>query len=117
MRRLMLGLSQTNLGDALGLTFQQVQKYEKGMNRIGASRLQQLAHVLQVSVPFFFDGIPDSGALAKGARTAPQSNDYVFEFLASSEGLALPKAYMQIKNSTLQRRIVDLVEHIADDRD
>ena len=114
MRRLMLGMSQTKLGDALGLTFQQVQKYEKGINRIGASRLQQLAHVLQVSVPFFFDG--NSVSLANGARTS-RSNDYVFEFLASSDGLALTKAYMQIKNPTLQRRIVDLVEHIADDRD
>src|ERR1700678_1752014 len=58
MRRMMLGMSQEKLGDALGLTFQQVQKYEKGTNRIGASRLQQISHILQVPVAFFFEGAP-----------------------------------------------------------
>jgi transcriptional regulator with XRE-family HTH domain len=112
MRRMMLGLSQTTLADAIGLTFQQVQKYEKGTNRMGASRLQQIAHVLQVPVPFFFEGAPDLSVLPKGTAAAP-STTYVSEFLATSDGLALTKAFMEIRNAKLRRRIVDLVEQIA----
>jgi len=96
MRRMMLGMSQEQLGDGLGLTFQQVQKYEKGTNRISASRLQQAAGILQVPVPFFFEGAPGSYHKADGlSETA--SPAYVFEFLATSEGLALTKAFMRIK--------------------
>src|SRR6266702_2401565 len=98
MRRMMLGMSQEKLGDALGLTFQQVQKYEKGTNRIGASRLQQISNILQVPVSFFFEGA---------------SPAYVSDFLATSDGLSLTKSFMKIKNSKLRRRIVDLVEQIA----
>ena len=111
MRRIMLGMSQEKLGDALGLTFQQVQKYEKGTNRIGASRLQQIAHFLQVPVSFFFEGGPDLAGPA-GTMEAP-SPSYVSDFLATSEGLALTKAFMQIKDPKLRRRIVDLVSQIA----
>jgi len=113
MRRMMLGMSQEKLGDALGLTFQQVQKYEKGTNRIGASRLQQIAHFLQVPVSFFFEGAPDmpSGALS-GTAEAP-SPAYVADFLGSSDGLALTKAFMRIKDPKLRRRIVDLVSQIV----
>jgi transcriptional regulator with XRE-family HTH domain len=115
MRRMMLGMSQEKLGDALSLTFQQVQKYEKGTNRIGASRLQQIAHFLQVPVSFFFEGAPDlpAGGLA-GMIEAP-SPAYISDFLASSDGLALTKAFMQIKDAKLRRRIVDLVSQIAGD--
>src|SRR3954466_12148836 len=88
MRRLMLRMSQMTLADAIGLTFQQVQKYEKGTNRMGASRLQQIAHVLQVSVPFFFEGAPSLQGLPNGTEAAP-STTYVAEFLATSDGLAL----------------------------
>src|SRR6187455_2972368 len=95
MRRMMLGMSQEKLGDALGLTFQQVQKYEKGTNRIGASRLQQIAHFLQVPVAFFFEGAPDFPAGLAGATEAP-SPSYVSDFLATSDGLALTKAFMRI---------------------
>ena len=113
MRRMMLGMSQEKLGDALGLTFQQVQKYEKGANRIGASRLQQIAHILQVPVSFFFDGAPSvPGYQPTGLAEAP-SPAYVSDFLATSDGLALTKAFMGIKNAKLRRRIVDLVEQIA----
>jgi transcriptional regulator with XRE-family HTH domain len=112
MRRMMLGMSQEKLGDALGLTFQQVQKYEKGTNRIGASRLQQIAHFLQVPVSFFFEGGPDLPAGPAGTMEAP-SPSYVSDFLATSEGLALTKAFMQIKDPKLRRRIVDLVSQIA----
>ena len=115
MRRMMLGMSQTTLGDALGLTFQQVQKYEKGANRIGASRLQHIAHILQVPVPFFFDGAPNvPGHKVDGMAGAP-SPAYVADFLATSDGLNLTKAFMRIKNAKLRRRIVDLVEEIAGD--
>ena len=113
MRRMMLAMSQTDLGDALGLTFQQVQKYEKGTNRVGASRLQHISHVLQVPVAFFFEGAPHQPGQPKGLGEAP-SPAYVFDFLATSDGLALTKAFMRIKESKLRRRIVDLVEEIAE---
>ena len=112
MRRKMLGLSQEKLGDALGLTFQQVQKYEKGTNRISASRLQQLTHILQVPVEFFFAGAPHVAGRPKGLSEAP-SPAYVSDFLATSDGLALTKAFTQIKNKKLRRSIVDLVGGIA----
>jgi transcriptional regulator with XRE-family HTH domain len=115
MRRMMLSMSQEKLGDALGLTFQQVQKYEKGTNRIGASRLQQIAQILQVPVSFFFEGAPTAttiGVRVDGLSEAP-SPAYVSDFLATPDGLALTKAFMKIKDSKLRRRIVDLVEQIA----
>jgi transcriptional regulator with XRE-family HTH domain len=105
-------MSQEKLGDALGLTFQQVQKYEKGTNRIGASRLQQIAHILQVPVSFFFEGAPHSSGHTGGMSETP-SPAYVADFLATSDGLSLTKAFMRIKSSKLRRRIVDLVEQIA----
>jgi transcriptional regulator with XRE-family HTH domain len=118
MRRMMLSMSQEKLGDALGLTFQQVQKYEKGTNRIGASRLQQISHILQVPVAFFFEGAPNLSAThaGDGMKEAP-SPAYVSDFLATSEGLALTKAFMRIKDAKLRRRIVDLVEEIAGEKD
>ena len=111
MRRMMLSMSQEKLGDALSLTFQQVQKYEKGTNRIGASRLQQISNILQVPVSFFFEGAPDSGG-ASGFSDAP-SPTYVSDFLATSDGLALTRAFMRIEDAKLRRKIVDLVEQIA----
>src|SRR6516162_10119944 len=104
LRRTLLGMSQEKLGDAIGLTFQQVQKYEKGANRIGASRLQQIAHTLQVPVSFFFEGAPMEGAPLDADAPSPS---FVSDFLASADGLALTKAFMQIKDSKLRRRIVD----------
>ena len=112
MRRMMLSMSQEKLGGALGLTFQQVQKYEKGTNRIGASRLQQISHILQVPVAFFFEGAPNLNPQGDGMSEAP-SPTYVSDFLATSDGLALTKAFMEIKEPKLRRRIVDLVEEIA----
>src|SRR6187551_373194 len=113
MRRMMLSMSQEKLGDALDLTFQQVQKYEKGANRIGASRLQQIAHILQVPVSFFFDGAPNASGQAHDGFSEAPSPAYVSDFLATSDGLALTKAFMGIKDAKLRRRIVDLVEQIA----
>ncbi len=114
MRRLMLGMSQEKLGDGLGLTFQQVQKYEKGTNRMGASRLQHISQLLQVPVPFFFEGAPHLPGQPKGIGEAP-SPAYVSDFLATTDGLALTKAFMRIKDPGLRRRIVQLVEEIAGD--
>ena len=111
MRRMMLGMSQTSLGDALGITFQQVQKYETGANRISASRLQHISHILQVPVPFFFEGAPDQPRGASG----PATPTYVSEFLSSTDGLALVKAFPKIKEAKLRRRVVQLVEEIAGD--
>ncbi len=114
MRRMMLGMSQEKLGDALGLTFQQVQKYEKGTNRIGASRLQQISIILQVPVAFFFEGAPHlAGESGPQGTDAAPSPAYVSDFLATSDGLSLTKAFMRIKDSKLRRRIVDLVQQIA----
>jgi transcriptional regulator with XRE-family HTH domain len=90
MRRMMLGMSQSKLGDGLGITFQQVQKYEKGTNRMGASRLQHISHILQVPVPLFFEGAPHVPGQPKGNGEA-SSPAYVSEFLASTDGLALTK--------------------------
>lgn len=115
MRRMMLGMSQEKLGDALSLTFQQVQKYEKGTNRIGASRLQQIAHFLQVPVAFFFEGAPELPAHGMGGVVDAPSPAYVSDFLATTDGLALTKAFMRIKDPKLRRRIVDLVSQIAGD--
>lgn len=112
MRRIMLGMSQEKLGDALGLTFQQVQKYEKGTNRIGASRLQQIAEILQVPVSFMFEGGPAGPTPSSGLSEAP-SPAYVSDFLATSEGLALTRAFTRITDPKLRRSIVDLVEQMA----
>jgi transcriptional regulator with XRE-family HTH domain len=112
MRRMMLGMSQEKLGDALDLTFQQVQKYEKGTNRIGASRLQHISLILQVPVAFFFEGAPATPGHPAEMGEAP-SPAYVSDFLASSEGLALTKAFMRIRDPKVRRRVVDLVEAIV----
>lgn len=114
MRRMMLSLSQEKLGVALGLTFQQIQKYEKGVNRIGSSRLQQIANFLQVPVAYFFEGGPDSVSANTAAAPAP-SPAYVTDFLASSDGLALVKAFQSIKSKNVRRRLVDFVESIVED--
>lgn len=110
MRRLMLNMSQTALGDAIGISFQQVQKYERGANRISASRLQQMANVLQVPVPFFFEGLPTHSATSKGKASLLAS---VTECLATTDGLSLCKSFMQIKSRNLRVAIVHLVEDLA----
>ena len=119
MRRQMLGITQGELGKRLNLSFQQVQKYEKGTNRIGASRLQQISSILQVPISFFFEGSPREPGEHKGARgegETPPLPTYVTDFLATSDGLALTKAFMQIKDANLRRRIVSLVQEITGER-
>ena len=114
MRRTMLGMSQSRLGELLGVTFQQVQKYEKGTNRIGASRLQHISDILQVPVAFFFEGAPHIAGMPPPAEfdEAP-SPAYVSDFLATSDGLSLTKAFMRIPDAKLRRRIVELVQQIV----
>ena len=114
MRRMMLGMSQEKLADALGLTFQQVQKYEKGTNRISASRLQAISQILDAPVHFFFEGAPQMGKGTHGLGESP-SPAYVTDFLTTSDGLALVKAFVKIKDAGLRRSIVRMVEAITTD--
>lgn len=113
MRRMMLSMSQERLGEQLGVTFQQVQKYEKGSNRIGASRLQEIARVLQVPVAFFFEDAPGDTNTASGFGES-QSSGFVTDFLTSSEGLSLNRAFVRIGDATVRRRVIELVEALAD---
>jgi transcriptional regulator with XRE-family HTH domain len=115
MRRKMLAMSQEKLGAALGLTFQQVQKYEKGATRISASRLQQMSHVLQVPVEFFFEGAPNASA-PHGSNRSAFSMAQINDFVSDSDGLRLIGAFMRI-DVALRRRIVMLVQEIAGDDD
>lgn len=112
MRRMLVGLSQEKLGDALGVTFQQIQKYEKGANRIGASRLHQIAQVLGVPVSFFYDGAAPAEGVTAGFAEAPVL-DHVADFLATSEGLHLNKAFVRIQDAGVRRKLVALVEAMA----
>jgi transcriptional regulator with XRE-family HTH domain len=115
MRRLMLDMSQADLADGLGLTFQQVQKYEKGINRVSASRLHHISRILQVPVPFFFEGAPAATGIrpSAGETAEAPSPVYVADFLVTSDGLSLVKAFMCIKDAKLRRAIVRLVEEIT----
>lgn len=106
-RRLVLGISQDDLGKAVGVSFQQIQKYEKGANRIGASRLQKLSHALQVPISYFFEGM--------GGSEADDEADNIVAFLATSQGLALAKGFMRIRSSAVRRRILDFVAAVAND--
>jgi len=114
MRRVLVGMSQEKLGDALGLTFQQVQKYEKGTNRIGASRLQQIAAVLTVPVSFFFEDAPGQDAGLAGPAEQ-KSSAFIVDFLSTSEGLQLNRAFVRIKDPRVRRRVVDLVSSLGAD--
>lgn len=112
LRRNMLGMSQERLGEQLGITFQQVQKYEKGTNRVGASRLQAISSILEVPAAYFFENAP--GAAATGLEEEHQPN-YVVDFLSSSEGLKLNRAFVRISDPKVRGRIIDLVRALADD--
>jgi transcriptional regulator with XRE-family HTH domain len=114
LRRMMLGMSQEKLGESLGITFQQIQKYEKGTNRIGASRLQHIARVLTMPVSYFFEGAPGMVATlaSDGLSDAPPTN-YVVDFLSTNEGIQLNKAFVRIKDPKLRRRVIDLVRTMA----
>ena len=118
-RRMLLGMSQEKLGERLGLTFQQVQKYEKGVNRIGASRLFDLSQVLQVPIQFFYEDAPGSLKQAPGEHGAGFADrggeSYIVEFLNTRDGLELNKAFVRIQDIKVRRAIVDLVRSLAGD--
>ena len=116
MRRMLIGMSQEKLGEALGLTFQQVQKYEKGTNRIGASRLHRIASVLSVPVEFFYEGAPHGSAAGTGFAESPSST-YMSDFLSSNEGVQLVKAFLAIKDPKIRRKVVELIAVLASDAD
>jgi transcriptional regulator with XRE-family HTH domain len=111
-RRIILGMSQEKLGNSLGLTFQQIQKYEKGTNRIGASRLQHISKTLNVPVSYFFEGAPLEGGAAGFAES--EQSSYVADILSSPEGITLAKAFMRITDPRVRRKIVELVTMMAD---
>ncbi|MDB5598141.1 MAG: transcriptional regulator [Xanthobacteraceae bacterium] len=106
-----LGISQERLGQALGLTFQQVQKYEKGTNRIGASRLHHIAQILQVPETFLFEGAPLTGHQASNGDA--HSPAYISDFVSSLDGQALIKAFARIKGRNVRRSIVALIDQIG----
>ena len=114
MRRLLVGMSQEKLGGALGLTFQQVQKYEKGTNRIGASRLKQMSDILGVPIQYFYDGAPHADGAPSGFAEAP-ATDYVSDFLSTAEGVQLVRAFTRVKDPAVRRRVVDLIETLGSD--
>lgn len=114
LRRNMLGLSQEKLGESLGITFQQVQKYEKGTNRVGASRLQAISSILSVPVSFFFEDAP--GEVQTGFAE-DESTQYVVDFMNSAEGLQLNRAFVRVTDPKVRRKIVDLVKSLAEDED
>lgn len=107
---MLIGMSQEKLGESLGLTFQQVQKYEKGANRIGAGRLFHVARILGVPVTYFYEDVAGERAAPGFAEDPP-----VMEFLASSDGLQLSLAFMRIKEAKVRKRVLDLVKSLADD--
>jgi transcriptional regulator with XRE-family HTH domain len=109
-RRVMLGLSQQSLGDQLGVTFQQLQKYEKGANRISASRLYDIASILSVPVAFFFDDMPGQ---KPGRVPHPEGSIAVVNFVSSSEGMRLNRAFAQIADAKVRRRILDLIRALG----
>jgi len=106
----MLGMSQKTLSNAAGLSFQQVQKYELGANRVGSSRMAQIADALKVPASFFFEGSPGSASATPAVDAAP---DYATSFLATSEGMHLARAFMAITDQKMRRAIVGLVEAAA----
>ena len=112
LRRLLVGMSQEKLGEKLGLTFQQIQKYEKGTNRIGASRLFEMARVLEVPVQFFYQDM-EPAAGGEPAFAESEGAPFVMDFVSSAEGLALNRAFAEIADPDIRRAVVDLVKQLA----
>ncbi len=115
LRRTLLGFSQETLGQAVGITFQQLQKYERGANRISASRLFNLSRVLDVSVAFFFDDIPESGFTGRDVDDGESSDTDDNSAMASRETLELVRAYYRIGDPSVRRRALDLIKALAGD--
>jgi transcriptional regulator with XRE-family HTH domain len=109
-RRIFLGLSQTELADAAGITFQQVQKYEKGTNRVGASRLQQFSEALGVPPSYFFEGAPTAGKKQPAPQEGELSENDIVSFLGTREGAALVRAFMAIKQKPIRHTAITFLE-------
>jgi transcriptional regulator with XRE-family HTH domain len=114
LRRMLLGMSQERLGESIGLTFQQVQKYEKGVNRIGASRLFEISKILDVPVQFFFEEAPYAGDGSRAPGLAESDSEtFILEFLNSREGLELNRAFVKIGDAKVRKSVVDLVRALS----
>jgi transcriptional regulator with XRE-family HTH domain len=109
-RRILLGLSQTELADAAGISFQQIQKYEKGSNRVGASRLQQFSETLGVSPSYFFEGVPIVGKKQPAPQEGELSEGTIVSFLGTREGAALVRAFMAINQKPIRQNAITLLE-------
>ncbi|WDZ82013.1 helix-turn-helix transcriptional regulator (plasmid) [Ensifer adhaerens] len=115
MRRVWMEMAQATLGEAIGVTFQQVQKYEKGTNRVGASRLQQIADVLQVPVSYFFEDMPGEATNGAGVAGRPSAlHPELMQFVSSDQGLALIRAFCRIEDEKVRARVVSLVKALAE---
>ena len=131
LRRMLIGMSQEKLGELLGLTFQQVQKYEKGANRIGASRLYEISHILGVPVSYFFDDVSEEVASShrltngnsagiahvNGHYKDLESGPHMMEFVSSAEGFQLIRAYTKITDPRVRKRVLDLVKSLTGDEE
>ena len=117
LRRMLIGMSQERLGELLGLTFQQVQKYEKGVNRIGAGRLFEISRILGVSIDYFYEGLDDRLSGPPAGFAEADASPPVMEFVSSGEGLQLAIAFMKISDPKLRKRVVELVKQMAEDED
>ena len=116
LRRNMLGVSQEKLGEGLGITFQQIQKYEKGTNRVGASRLQDIATILGVPVSFFFENLPGQESAGGIGFAEDSSTKFAIEFCTSAEGLQLNRAFVKIADVKIRRKIIELVKTLSSDQ-
>ena len=108
-RRILLQMSQTDVANALGITFQQIQKYERGANRVGASRLQQFSDALGVSPFYFFDGAPTVGKKTPAPNEGELSENTIVSFLGTREGAALVRGFLAIKQKAIRRALIDFI--------
>jgi transcriptional regulator with XRE-family HTH domain len=119
LRRMVIGMSQEKLGEKMGLTFQQIQKYEKGTNRIGASRLHQLAQIMDVPVGFFFEDAPHNAnrnaASAAAGFAESKTEAFLLDFLNSRDGLELNRAFVKITDPKVRKRVVELVRALSEE--
>jgi transcriptional regulator with XRE-family HTH domain len=117
-RRMIVGMSQEKLGEKMNLTFQQIQKYEKGTNRIGASRLFQLSKILDVPVGYFFEDAFANSAPSHAIQGLhePEQEGFLLDFLNSREGLDLNKAFAKIQDPKVRRRVIDLVRALSEEK-
>ncbi|HEX4534326.1 MAG TPA: helix-turn-helix transcriptional regulator [Rhizomicrobium sp.] len=115
LRRMLVGMSQERLGELLGLTFQQVQKYEKGVNRIGAGRLFEVSRILDVPIDYFYEDVSSqvmgrAPGFGEETESAP-----VMDFVSSPEGLQLSLAFMRIRDPKVRKRVLDLVKSLVEE--